>query len=350
MYIDKILSCVNHNPAGDAPFILAALEVVNTAIRDKSDLTEKFLAETLLEGTQYAYTKKEHIKEVSIDVKKINDIVDEAKKGIVQDNAQFQKINQEIKNSNNEKIVSINNERNNINQKQEHNDSYNKIININEVHKIYDQKNNVNNNDDYTNQPNIKNMEQNINNKNSNSVANSYIEEFSKKKENMILSQNKKQNENKVLDENIQKLISSNIQQTDQIIDRVMKRNIEDINENREITSNSRISQNSSNKMTDEQLVNAISELLKNEKQENLKINMDIVPNVELKYNINNNNQVQQNTIKQQEKQNKSENMQLVVKEENEFIQEKRMNIIKKFWKKIVKLFKSKNSTERIGE
>ena len=193
-------------------------------------------------------------------------------------------------------------------------------------------------------------MEQNINNKNSNSVANSYIEEFSKKKENMILSQNKKQNENKVLDENIQKLISSNIQQTDQIIDRVMKRNIEDINENREITSNSRISQNSSNKMTDEQLVNAISELLKNEKQENLKINMDIVPNVELKYNINNNNQVQQNTIKQQEKQNKSENMQLVVKEENEFIQEKRMNIIKKFWKKIVKLFKSKNSTERIGE
>ena len=42
--------------------------------------------------------EKEHIKEVSIDVKKINDIVDEAKKGIVQDNAQFQKINQEIKN------------------------------------------------------------------------------------------------------------------------------------------------------------------------------------------------------------------------------------------------------------
>ena len=42
--------------------------------------------------------------------------------------------------------------------------------------------------------------------------------------------------------------------------------------------------------------------------------------------------------------------MKLVVKEENEFIQEKRMNIIKKFWKKIVKLFKSKNSTERIGE
>ena len=39
----------------------------------------------------------------------------------------------------------------------------------------------------------------------------------------------------------------------------------------------------------------------------------------------------------QQEKQNKSENMQLVVKEENEFIQEKRMNIIKKFWKKIHK-------------
>ena len=166
----------------------------------------------------------------------------------------------------------------------------------------------------------------------------------------MILSQNKKQNENKVLDENIQKLIFSNIQQTDQIIDCVMKRNIEDINENREITSNSRISQNSSNKMTDEQLVNAISELLKNEKQENLKINMDIVPNVELKYNINSNNQVQQNSINQQGKQNKSENMQLVVKEENEFIQEKRMNIIKKFWKKIVKLFKSKNSTERIGE
>ena len=153
-----------------------------------------------------------------------------------------------------------------------------------------------------------------------------------------------------MLDENIQKLIFSNIQQTDQIIDCVMKRNIEDINENREITSNSRISQNSSNKMTDEQLVNAISELLKNEKQENLKINMDIVPNVELKYNINSNNQVQQNSINQQEKQNKSENMQLVVKEENEFIQEKRMNIIKKFWKKIVKLFKSKNSTERIGE
>lgn len=63
MYIDKILSCVNHNPAGDAPFILAALEVVNTAVRDKSDPTGKFLAETLLEGTQYAYTKKEHIKE-----------------------------------------------------------------------------------------------------------------------------------------------------------------------------------------------------------------------------------------------------------------------------------------------
>ena len=165
----------------------------------------------------------------------------------------------------------------------------------------------------------------------------------------MILSQNKKQNENKVLDENIQKLISSNIQQTDHIIDRVMKRNVEDI-KNREITSNSRISQKSSNNMTDEQLVNAISELLKNEKQENLKINMDIVPNVELRYNINSNNQVQQNSINQQEKQNKSENMQLVVKEENEFIQEKRMNIIKKFWKKIVKLFKSKNSTERIGE
>ena len=126
-------------------------------------------------------------------------------------------------------------------------------------------------------------------------------------------------------------------------------RNVEDI-KNREITSNSRISQKSSNNMTDEQLVNAISELLKNEKQENLKINMDIVPNVELKYNINSNNQVQQNSINQQEKQNKSENMQLVVKEENEFIQEKRMNIIKKFWKKIVKLFKSKNSTERIGE
>ena len=192
-------------------------------------------------------------------------------------------------------------------------------------------------------------MEQNINNKNSNSVANSYIEEFSKKKEDMILSQSKKQNENNVLDENIQKLISSNIQQTDQIIDRVMKRNVEDI-KNREITSNSRISQNSSNKMTDEQLVNAISELLKNEKQENLKINMDIVPNVELKYNINNNNQVQQNSTNQEKMQNKSENMQLVVKEENEFIQEKRMNIIKRLWKKIVNLFKSKNSTERIGE
>ena len=72
-----------------------------------------------------------------------------------------------------------------------------------------------------------------------------------------------------MLDENIQKLISSNIQQTDQIIDRVMKRNVEDI-KNREITSNSRISQKSSNNMTDEQLVNAISELLKNEKQEKI--------------------------------------------------------------------------------
>ena len=45
-----------------------------------------------------------------------------------------------------------------------------------------------------------------------------------------------------------------------------------------------------------------------------------------------------------------NENMQLVVKEDDEFIQEKRMNIIKRFWKKIVNLVKSKNSTERIGE
>ena len=118
--------------------------------------------------------------------------------------------------------------------------------------------------------------------------------------------------------------------------------------ENKEIANNFDISQSKSKKMTDEQLVNAISELLNNERQENSKINMDIVPNVELKYNINNNNQVQQNSINQQEMQN--ENMQLVVKEEDEFIQEKRMNIIKRFWKKIVNLFKSKNSTERIGE
>ena len=250
--------------------------------------------------------EKEHIKEVSIDVKKINDIVDEAKKEIVQDNAQFQKINQEM-------------------------------------------KNNANNNDNnFINQPNIINAEQNVNNKNSNSVASSYIEEFSRKKENMILLQNKKQNEDKGLDENIQKLISSNIQDTDQIIDRVMQRDIKNEIENKEIANNFDISQSKSKKMTDDQLVNAISELLNNERQENSKINMDIVPNVELKYNINNNNQVQQNSINQQEMQN--ENMQLVVKEDDEFIQEKRMNIIKRFWKKIVNLFKSKNSTERIGE
>lgn len=250
--------------------------------------------------------EKEHIKEVSIDVKKINDIVDEAKKEIVQDNAQFQKINQEM-------------------------------------------KNNANNNDNnFIKQPNIINAEQNVNNKNSNSVASSYIEEFSRKKENMILLQNKKQNEDKGLDENIQKLISSNIQETDQIIDRVMQRDIKNEIENKEIANNFDISQSKSKKMTDDQLVNAISELLNNERQENSKINMDIVPNVELKYNINNNNQVQQNSINQQEMQN--ENMQLVVKEEDEFIQEKRMNIIKRFWKKIVNLFKSKNSTERIGE
>ena len=101
-----------------------------------------------------------------------------------------------------------------------------------------------------------------------------------------------------------------------------MKRSSYDTNINESKLNNSEISYNT-NKMTDEQLVNAISELLKDEKQ-----------------NAANNEQL-----------NIDKDVQLtVLEDDNCLIEEKKVNFIKRLWRKIVNLFKSKNSTERIGE
>lgn len=143
------------------------------------------------------------------------------------------------------------------------------------------------------------------------SIANAYINEFAKKKNNIISMQNSNKNEKYSFDEKIEKLISENIEETDKIIQKVLRKN----------------------------------EQPKVENTENI-------------VNINNQNQQQQSNIQQIEKNNiientkiNNESMDLIVKEESlDVIENKKTHVIKRIWQKIIKLFKSKNQIERIGE
>lgn len=186
----------------------------------------------------------------------------------------------------------------------------------------------------------------NINGEKKNNIIN--INEVNK-----IDNQKEFEDERNVLNENIQNLVSSNIQETDKIIDRVMKRSSYDTNINESKLNNSEISYNT-NKMTDEQLVNAISELLKIEKTNTMNNECNLFKNNTNNYQAqqSKNDQIfEYKNEKNNEQLNIGKDFQLtVVEEDNYLIEEKRVNFIRRLWRKIVNLFKSKNSTERIGE
>ncbi|MBO5349181.1 MAG: hypothetical protein J6A89_05120 [Clostridia bacterium] len=152
-------------------------------------------------------------------------------------------------------------------------------------------------------------------------LINKYIEKFNQKEQNKETEENTIKTKEEILKEQIRNLVNSNIQETDKIIDKVLKRNTQ----------------------TKEQDFN-MEQIEAKIINENLKNNSDSTENINTKSNLSqittdeNINTLENNT-----------NTALIVKEESLEIS-KKQNLLKRLFKKIINIFKSKSSIERIGE
>lgn len=248
--------------------------------------------------------EKNYIKDNIVNSKKIDRIFENTKEQINKENIELKNIINEV-NKNNNVINKNNNEldKNNLANK-------NNIVEdeIKENRNIISQ-----------NKTNLKNENANseINTTTeTKSLINTYINEFAKKKDNIISMQNSNKCDKDNFDEKIQKLITNNIEETDKIINKILKKNEVQV----KVTDNlGEIAQEKINTNSIEEIKNLDNKNLKNDKIE------DIKPN-------NNNNQ----------------STELIVKEES-VNTNKKVHIIKRILKKFTKLFKSKSTIERIG-
>lgn len=251
--------------------------------------------------------EKNYIKDNIVNSKKIDRIFENTKEQINKENIELKNIINEV-NKNNNVINKNNNEldKNNLANK-------NNIVEdeIKENRNIISQ-----------NKTNLKNENANseVNTTTeTKSLINTYINEFAKKKDNIISMQNSNKCEKDNFDEKIQKLITNNIEETDKIINKILKKNEVQV----KVTDNlGEIAQEKINTNSIEEIKNLDNKNLKNDKIE------DIKPN-----NNNNNNQ----------------STELIVKEES-VNTNKKVHIIKRILKKFTKLFKSKSTIERIGD
>lgn len=249
--------------------------------------------------------EKNYIKDNIVNSKKIDRIFENTKEQINKENIELKNIINEV-NKNNNVINKNNNEldKNNLANK-------NNIVEdeIKENRNIISQ-----------NKTNLKNENANseVNTTTeTKSLINTYINEFAKKKDNIISMQNSNKCEKDNFDEKIQKLITNNIEETDKIINKILKKNEVQV----KVTDNlGEIAQEKINTNSIEEIKNLDNKNLKNDKIE------DIKPN-------NNNNQ----------------STELIVKEES-VNTNKKVHIIKRILKKFTKLFKSKSTIERIGD
>lgn len=248
--------------------------------------------------------EKNYIKDNIVNSKKIDRIFENTKEQINKENIELKNIINEV-NKNNNVINKNNNEldKNNLANK-------NNIVEdeIKENRNIISQ-----------NKTNLKNENANseVNTTTeTKSLINTYINEFAKKKDNIISMQNSNKCDKDNFDEKIQKLITNNIEETDKIINKILKKNEVQV----KVTDNlGEIAQEKINTNSIEEIKNLDNKNLKNDKIE------DIKPN--------NNNQ----------------STELIVKEES-VNTNKKVHIIKRILKKFTKLFKSKSTIERIGD
>lgn len=242
--------------------------------------------------------EKNYIKDNIVNSKKIDRIFENTKEQINKENIELKNIINEVNKNNNEL------DKNNLANK-------NNIVEdeIKENRNIISQ-----------NKTNLKNENANseVNTTTeTKSLINTYINEFAKKKDNIISMQNSNKCEKDNFDEKIQKLITNNIEETDKIINKILKKNEVNV----KVTDNlGEIAQEKINTNSIEGIKNLDNKNLKNDKIE------DIKPN-------NNNNQ----------------STELIVKEES-VNTNKKVHIIKRILKKFTKLFKSKSTIERIGD
>lgn len=249
--------------------------------------------------------EKNYIKDNIVNSKKIDKIFENTKEQINKENIELKNIINEVNNN----VINKNNnelDKNNLANK-------NNIVEdeIKENRNIISQ-----------NKTNLKNENANseVNTTTeTKSLINTYINEFAKKKDNIISMQNSNKCEKDNFDEKIQKLITNNIEETDKIINKILKKNEVQV----KVTDNlGEIAQEKINTNSIEEIKNLDNKNLKNDKIE------DIKPN-----NNNNNNQ----------------STELIVKEES-VNTNKKVHIIKRILKKFTKLFKSKSTIERIGD
>lgn len=248
--------------------------------------------------------EKNYIKDNIVNSKKIDKIFENTKEQINKENIELKNIINEVNNN----VINKNNnelDKNNLANK-------NNIVEdeIKENRNIISQ-----------NKTNLKNENANseVNTTTeTKSLINTYINEFAKKKDNIISMQNSNKCEKDNFDEKIQKLITNNIEETDKIINKILKKNEVQV----KVTDNlGEIAQEKINTNSIEEIKNLDNKNLKNDKIE------DIKPN------NNNNNQ----------------STELIVKEES-VNTNKKVHIIKRILKKFTKLFKSKSTIERIGD
>lgn len=250
--------------------------------------------------------EKNYIKDNIVNSKKIDKIFENTKEQINKENIELKNIINEVNNN----VINKNNnelDKNNLANK-------NNIVEdeIKENRNIISQ-----------NKTNLKNENANseVNTTTeTKSLINTYINEFAKKKDNIISMQNSNKCEKDNFDEKIQKLITNNIEETDKIINKILKKNEVQV----KVTDNlGEIAQEKINTNSIEEIKNLDNKNLKNDKIE------DIKPN-------NNNN-------------NNNQSTELIVKEES-VNTNKKVHIIKRILKKFTKLFKSKSTIERIGD
>ena len=246
--------------------------------------------------------EKNYIKDNIVNSKKIDRIFENTKEQINKENIELKNIINEV-NKNNNVINKNNNELDKNNLANKNNiveDEIKENRNIISQNKINLKNENANSEVNTTTE--------------TKSLINTYINEFAKKKDNIISMQNSNKCDKDNFDEKIQKLITNNIEETDKIINKILKKNEVQV----KVTDNlGEITQEKINTNSIEEIKNLDNKNLKNDKIE------DIKPN---------NNQ----------------STELIVKEES-VNTNKKVHIIKRILKKFTKLFKSKSTIERIG-
>lgn len=186
-------------------------------------------------------------------------------------------------------------------QIEKENDNLKNIINDTEHNNI------INSTENKLNNGEIK-LNQKVNdniNMTSESLINSYIQKFNNKK----TEQNDTKGQDEILDEKIKKLVVSNIEETNKIIDKVLKKNA------------------------------SINECNNLEYKSDNETNSAIV-----------NNNIKNEEMQLQEKKEDNISTALIRTEESSFSTIEKKNIFKRIWEKIVRLFKTRSSIERIGE